>query len=61
MAGKRGASGELLQSVKQIWRYLGIALESEKIYNALPDEELQRYKKDFKFFQELRKSVKFVI
>ncbi|WP_409273317.1 type I restriction endonuclease subunit R [Neobacillus sp. SCS-31] len=39
-------------------RNLGIALESEKIYNALPVEELQRYKKDMKFFQELRKSVK---
>ncbi|WP_026673972.1 type I restriction endonuclease subunit R [Alkalihalobacterium bogoriense] len=39
-------------------RNLGIALESEKVYNALPHEELQTYKKDFKFFQELRKSVK---
>lgn len=39
-------------------RNLGIALESEKIYNALPPEELQKYKKDLKFFQELRKSVK---
>lgn len=39
-------------------RNLGIALESEKIYNALPAEELQKYKKDFKFFQDLRKSVK---
>lgn len=39
-------------------RNLGIALESEKIYNALPPEELKKYKKDLKFFQELRKSVK---
>src|SRR5699024_4526024 len=39
-------------------KHLGIALESEKIYNALPPEELHRYKKDLKFFQELRKSVK---
>ncbi|GER73757.1 type I restriction endonuclease subunit R [Weizmannia acidilactici] len=39
-------------------RNLGIALESEKIYNALPPEELQKYKKDFKFFQDLRKTVK---
>ncbi|MFI8714527.1 type I restriction endonuclease subunit R [Brevibacillus brevis] len=37
---------------------LGIALESEKVYNALPSEELKKYKKDLKFFQELRKSVK---
>src|SRR5690625_3148223 len=40
-------------------RNLGIALESEQIYNALSKEELDRYKKDMKFFQELRKSVKF--
>ncbi|MFZ3579847.1 type I restriction endonuclease subunit R [Virgibacillus sp. DJP39] len=40
-------------------RNLGIALESEKIYNALQPEELQTYKKDLKFYQELRKSVKF--
>lgn len=37
---------------------LGIALESEKIYNALPAEELKKYKKDLKFYQELRKTVK---
>ncbi|WP_078549283.1 type I restriction endonuclease subunit R [Litchfieldia alkalitelluris] len=39
-------------------RNLGIALESERIYNALPPEELSTYKRDLKFFQELRKSVK---
>ena len=39
-------------------RNVGIALESEKVYNALPPEELQTYKKDLKFYQELRKSVK---
>jgi type I restriction enzyme R subunit len=39
-------------------RNVGIALESERIYNALPHEELQTYKKDLKFYQELRKSVK---
>lgn len=39
-------------------RNLSIALESEKIYNTLPQEELQKYKKDFKFFQDLRRSVK---
>nr|WP_157317525.1 type I restriction endonuclease subunit R [Paenibacillus anseongense] len=37
---------------------LGIALESEKIYNALPAEELKKYKRDLKFYQELRKAVK---
>lgn len=39
-------------------RNLGIALESERIYNALSQDELQKYKRDFKFFQELRRSVK---
>ncbi|MBS4171824.1 type I restriction endonuclease subunit R [Bacillus sp. FJAT-49736] len=39
-------------------RNLGIALESEKIYISLPPGELQIYKKDLKFYQELRKSVK---
>ncbi|MCP1156606.1 type I restriction enzyme endonuclease domain-containing protein [Bacillus infantis] len=34
-------------------------MESEKIYNALPSEELDRYKRDLKFFQELRKNVKY--
>lgn len=45
-------------ALSKFGRNLGIALESEKIYNALPPEELQKYKKDLKFFQELRKSVK---
>lgn len=39
-------------------RNLAIALESERIYNALQEEELSKYKKDLKFFQELRKAVK---
>ncbi|PEF55712.1 DEAD/DEAH box helicase [Bacillus cereus] len=39
-------------------RQLAIALESEKVYNALGEEELNRYKVDMKFYQELRKSVK---
>ncbi|MEW6698091.1 MAG: type I restriction endonuclease subunit R [Bacillota bacterium] len=44
--------------LSQFGRYLSIALESEKIYNTLGKEELGKYKKDFKFYQELRKSVK---
>jgi len=39
-------------------RYLSIALESEQVYNALGKEELNSYKNDLKFYQELRKSVK---
>jgi len=44
--------------LSQFGRNLGIALESEQIYNSLGQEELNKYKKDLKFFQELRKSVK---
>ncbi len=39
-------------------RNVGIALESEKIHDALPPEELQTYKKDLKFYQELRRNLK---
>ncbi|MFD2682599.1 type I restriction endonuclease subunit R [Bacillus seohaeanensis] len=49
---------EFYDTVSKFGRNLGIALESEKIYNALSPEELQKYKKDLKFYQELRKSVK---
>ena len=44
--------------LSQFGRYLSIALESEQVYNALSKEELANYKRDIKFFQELRKSVK---
>lgn len=49
---------EFYNVLSQFGRNLGIALESEKIYNALSLEELKTYKKDLRFFQELRKSVK---
>lgn len=39
-------------------RKLNIALESEEIYLAIGSEELEKYKRDLRFFQELRKSVK---
>ncbi len=39
-------------------RNLSIALQSEEVYSELEDEELERYKRELKFFQELRKSVK---
>ena len=44
--------------LSQFGRHLAIALESENVYRALGSEELNRYKKDLKFYQELRKSVK---
>lgn len=39
-------------------KYLAIALESENVYNSLSEEELKKYKKELKFFQELRAAVK---
>ena len=39
-------------------RNLGIALESEEIYKAIGEQELSKYKEDFRFFQKLRRSVK---
>lgn len=44
--------------LSQFGRNLSIALSSEQVYNALSQEELHKYKKEFKFYQELRKSVK---
>ncbi|MBH8608029.1 HsdR family type I site-specific deoxyribonuclease [Thermoactinomyces sp. CICC 10521] len=49
---------EFYATLSRFGRHLGIALSSEQIYNALGDKELTRYKNDFKFYQELRRSVK---
>jgi type I restriction enzyme R subunit len=39
-------------------KYLAIALESVHLYNALGETEVGQYKKDFKYYQELRATVK---
>ena len=39
-------------------RHLKMALESERVYNSLDQEEIDKYKRDFRFYQELRRSVK---
>ena len=39
-------------------KYLAIALESVHLYNALGDKEINMYKRDFKYYQELRATVK---
>lgn len=39
-------------------KYLGIALESVHLYNALGETEISQYKRDFKYYQELRSTVK---
>lgn len=44
--------------LSQFGKYLGIALESEHVYNALGNAELLHYKKELKFYQELRAAVK---
>ncbi|MGF7058636.1 type I restriction endonuclease subunit R [Brassicibacter mesophilus] len=42
----------------QYGKFLNIAIESENIYKALGKEEIEKYKKELKFYQKLRKSVK---
>lgn len=42
----------------QFGKYLGIALESEHVYNALGEKDIAHYKKELKFYQELRAAVK---
>ncbi|KGK85861.1 hypothetical protein DP73_17665 [Desulfosporosinus sp. HMP52] len=37
---------------------MGIALELEHVYNALGEKDITLYKKELKFYQELRASVK---
>ncbi|MDM5250096.1 type I restriction endonuclease subunit R [Lysinibacillus sp. G4S2] len=49
---------DFYDTLSKFGRNLAIALESESIYNTLQPDELGKYKKDLKFFQELRKSVK---
>ncbi|MFC4558374.1 type I restriction endonuclease subunit R [Virgibacillus kekensis] len=44
--------------LSQFGRNMAIALESERVYDALGEEELSKYKRELKFFQELRRSVK---
>lgn len=44
--------------LSQFGRHLAIALESENVYQAIGSNELNRYKRDFKFYQELRKNIK---
>lgn len=39
-------------------KYIGIVVSSEKIYSELGDQEIKKYKKELKFFQEIRKNVK---
>ncbi|HHY09769.1 MAG: type I restriction endonuclease subunit R [Limnochordia bacterium] len=49
---------QFYETLSKFGRYLKIALESERVYNSLATDELERYKRDFRFFQDLRQSVK---
>lgn len=42
----------------QFGKHLAIALESEEVYRALREGELAQYKREYTFYQELRKAVK---
>jgi type I restriction enzyme R subunit len=44
--------------LSQFARNMAIAVESERVYNALGSDELNKYKRELKFFQELRRAVK---
>lgn len=49
---------EFYETFSKFGRHLKIALESEEVYNALSQHEINKYKRDFKFCQELRKNVR---
>ncbi len=49
---------EFYDELSGFGKYLGIALESEHVYNALGDKDIYLYKRELKFYQELRASVK---
>lgn len=49
---------DFYNELSEFGRYLGIALESEHVYNAIGEKDILLYKKEFKFYQELRASVK---
>lgn len=49
---------DFYNSLSAFGKYLGIALESEHVYTSLGETEINKYKRELKFFQELRASVK---
>lgn len=49
---------DFYNELSQFSKYLGIALESEHVYNALGENDIAMYKRELKFYQELRASVK---
>lgn len=49
---------QFYEPLSQFGKHLAIALESEQVYNAIGDEEINKYKREIRFYQELRASVK---
>lgn len=49
---------DFYEDLCQFGKHLAIALESEEVYHALCEGELAQYKREYKFYQELRKAVK---
>ena len=45
------------ETLSALGRYLKFALSSENVYKALGDLEIEKYKKAFKFYTEVRRSV----
>mgnify|MGYP001036909462 CR=1 FL=1 len=58
LLGKEGLRKKFYQSLSSFARYLKLSLESERVYNSLGQKEINKYKADFKFYQELRKNVR---
>ncbi|WP_252244085.1 HsdR family type I site-specific deoxyribonuclease [Clostridium sp. ZBS14] len=56
--GNKKLREEFYNILCKFGKNLSIALESEKIYNTLGRKEIEKYKSTFKFYQELRASVK---
>jgi len=53
-----GIRDDFYYELSQFGKYMGIALESEHVYNALGEKDIALYKRELKFYQELRASVK---
>lgn len=53
-----GIRNNFYNELSQFGKFLGVALESEHVYKALGEEDISHYKKELKFYQELRAAVK---
>lgn len=56
--GKDELRKQFHENLSKFGRYLKLALESEKVYYALGQDEVEKYKGELRFYQELRQNVK---